>query len=154
MTLHVRRARSEDTGAACATVRRSIEVCSVEDHGGERARLDAWPRNKTPEDFLAWIQDDDLYCNVAERGSNLVGFGMASFSGELLLCFGTPEVRFQGVGKAVLQAIEHWATTSSIAGASDPITGRFASQELSSGTEAGRSTVNPLRPCRPCGARR
>ncbi len=90
-------------------------MCCLEDHGGKRAKLDAWLRNKTPENFLAWIESDGLYCTVVERGSSVVGFGMASVSGELLLCFVTPEVRFQGVGKAILLAIERWAATASIA---------------------------------------
>lgn len=114
MTFHARRARTEDAGAACRAVRRSIEVCCLEDHQGEPARLDLWLRNKTPENFLAWIESDSLYCTVVERSSSVVGFGMASVSGELLLCFVAPEVRFQGVGKALLQAIERWATTASI----------------------------------------
>ncbi len=71
-------------------------------------------KNKTPGNFLAWIESDSLYCAVVERDSSVIGFGMATVSGELLLCFVTPEVRFQGVGKAVLQAIERWATKASI----------------------------------------
>ena len=78
-------------------------------------RLGAWLHNKTQENFLAWIQSDSLYCVVAEGGAGVVGFGMASAKGELMLCYVTPEVRFQGVGGAVLQEIERWAHTTGIA---------------------------------------
>lgn len=37
-----------------------------------------------------------------------------SAPGELLLCYVVPEVRFRGAGKAMLQAIELWATASGV----------------------------------------
>lgn len=113
MTFGVRAAKPEDAEAACGAVRTSIEVCCAEDHGGDRERLDAWLKNKTPETFRTWIQSDKLYCVVVEESSRIVGFGMSS-GGEVLLCYVAPEVRFLGAGKAVLQAIELWAATSGV----------------------------------------
>jgi GNAT superfamily N-acetyltransferase len=113
MPFSVRTSKPEDAEAACSVVRASIEVCCAADHGGERARLDAWLKNKTPETFSAWIQSDSLYCVVVEESSKIVGFGMAA-AGEVLLCYVAPEVRFRGAGKAVLQAIELWAATSGV----------------------------------------
>lgn len=108
-TTTTRRATSQDAAAACKVVRHSIEHCGIEDHEGISTRLDAWLRNKTPDNFLAWMERDDLCCVVAESEAGVVGFGMASTAGKLLLCYAAPSVLYQGVGKAVLQAIERWA---------------------------------------------
>lgn len=113
MPFSVRQPKPEDAEAACSAVRASIEVCCAADHGGERARLDAWLKNKTPETFRAWIQSDTLYCVVVEESSKIVGFGMSA-AGEVLLCYVTPEARFRGAGKAVLQSIELQVKTSGI----------------------------------------
>ena len=86
-------------------------MCCAEDHGGDTARIDAWLKNKTPETFRTFIQSEKLYCVVVEESSKIVGFGMAA-AGEVLLWYVAPEVRFRGAGKAVLQAIERWASTS------------------------------------------
>lgn len=116
MTNSVRPARSEDAEAACRVVRDSIEQCCAEDHEGDPLRLDAWLRNKTPDNFLAWIQRDDLHCVVAEGASGVMGFGMASTAGEVLLCYAAPSARFQGVGKAVLRDTERWAVATGLTG--------------------------------------
>lgn len=113
MKFSVRTSRPEDAEAACSAVRSSIEVCCADDHGGDRTRLDAWLKNKTPEAFRTWIQSDSLYCVVAEENSKIVGFGMAA-AGEVLLCYVAPEVRFRGAGKSILQAIEQWAAASGV----------------------------------------
>lgn len=113
ITFSVRAAKPEDVQAACSAVRASIEVCCAEDHGGDRARLDAWLKNKTPETFRPWIQSDKIYCVVVEESSRIVGFGMSA-GGDVLLCYVVPEVRFLGAGKAVLQAIERRAATSGV----------------------------------------
>ncbi|MDR7150394.1 GNAT superfamily N-acetyltransferase [Hydrogenophaga palleronii] len=114
MTIHVRQARPEDAAAACRVVRNAIEQCCAEDHEGDPARMDAWLRNKTPENFVTWIQRDDLYCVVAGGKADVIGFGMASAAGELLLCYVAPAVLHQGVGKALLQEIEQWASAAGL----------------------------------------
>ena len=43
---------------------------------------------------------------VAERDSEVVGVGMASLSGEIMLNYVHPEARFCGVSKSILAAIE------------------------------------------------
>lgn len=115
MNTSVRQTRPQDAAASCQVVRDAIEQCCAEDHEGNPVRLDAWLRNKTPDNFLAWIQRDDLYCVVAEGEAGVIGFGMASAAGELLLCYAAPSVRFQGVGKAVLIEVERWAVTTGLA---------------------------------------
>lgn len=113
MTFNIRRAKPDDAEAACNAVRTSIEECCAKDHEGEKARLDAWLKNKSPENFRFWIQSENLYCIVVEERSRIVGFGMSA-TGELLLCYVSPEVRFRGAGKAMFQAIELWAATTGV----------------------------------------
>jgi GNAT superfamily N-acetyltransferase len=108
-TTSARRATPQDATAVCRVVRDSIKHCCKEDHEGISTRLDAWLKNKTPENFVTWIERDNLYCVVAAGEAGVVGFGMASAAGELLLCYVAPSALNQGVGKAVLQAIERWA---------------------------------------------
>ena len=50
---------------------------------------------------------------VVEEGSKIVGFGMSAV-GDVLLCYVTPEARFRGAGKSVLQAIELHAAASGV----------------------------------------
>lgn len=114
MTYTVRLAKPQDAEAACNAVRSSIEDCCIEDHESNKARLDAWLKNKSPENFRRWIQSESLYCVVVEASYRVVGFGMCT-TGELLLCYVLPEVRFRGAGKAMLQDIELWAATTGVA---------------------------------------
>jgi GNAT superfamily N-acetyltransferase len=109
MVIHVRQARPADAEVTCLVVRESIQQCCVEDHENDPARVSAWLRNKTPQNFVAWTERDDLYCVVAESEAGVVGFSMASIQGELLLCYVAPAALYQRVGKAVLQEIERWA---------------------------------------------
>lgn len=111
MSFSVRRAKWEDAQVACSVVRRSIEECCHDDHRGNPDRLEAWLKNKTPGNFLGWIQSDELFCAVVEEESRVVGFGMSS-TDEVLLCYVVPEALHRGAGKAMLQSIENWAVTS------------------------------------------
>jgi N-acetylglutamate synthase-like GNAT family acetyltransferase len=43
---------------------------------------------------------------VAERDSEIVGVGMASLSGEIMLNYVHPEARFGGVSKSILATLE------------------------------------------------
>ena len=115
MSFHIRRAQVEDAEAACEAVRRSIAACCHEDHGGDPVRLSAWLGNKTPGSFRGWIEREGLHCVVAGSADRrIVGFGMAA-AGEILLCYVTPEVRFLGVGRGVLQALERHAVAAGAA---------------------------------------
>jgi GNAT superfamily N-acetyltransferase len=111
MNFSVRRARPEDAESACVAVRRSIEQCCVEDHQGDPERIAIWLHNKTPENFLAWIQGEKQICVVAEESSSVVGFGMSS-TDEVLLCYVVPEALHRGVGRAVLGSLERLAAAS------------------------------------------
>jgi GNAT superfamily N-acetyltransferase len=106
MQSSVRLARVEDATAACAVLRRSIVECCVEDHRGDEAILAAWLENKTPENVGEWFASSRTYAVVAEKNGNVVGVALLGGSGSVALCYLVPEARFEGMGKAMLLALE------------------------------------------------
>lgn len=109
MNVTVRAADPKDAEAAIQVLHRSInELCTL-DHKGDDATIAKWLANKTPQDFLAWLESADNYCVVAERDHHIVGVGMAHRSGEIRLCYLAPGVQRQGVGKAICAALERKA---------------------------------------------
>lgn len=101
----VRQARPEDAEEACAVLRRSIRECCVEDHGGDETVLASWLGNKTPENLRAWFGGGG-YAVVAEVGGVISGVAQLGADGKISLCYLLPEVRFRGVGKAMLTELE------------------------------------------------
>lgn len=68
--------------------------------------------NKTPDFVRMLVLAPTAFSVVAIVNSAVVGLGSASRTGELTLCYVTPSVRFAGVGKALLAAVEdHSART-------------------------------------------
>lgn len=102
----IREAVEADAEAACRVLRRSITECCIADHCNDQELLNSWLRNKTPENVIAWITHDSNITRVAVTGNRIVGFAMLQKSGYLALNYILPEVLFQGVGRALLQALE------------------------------------------------
>ena len=111
MPITYRDARSADAEAICRVVRRSITECCAADHGGDLRLLTAWLANKTPDTVRDWLHSKPSIAVIACRNEDAVGFGMAT-PGEIKLCYVVPELRFQGVGKALLQRLEQAAIHS------------------------------------------
>ena len=53
----VRDALPEDAAAAVAVLRASIAELCVADHQNDPASLERWLRNKTVQNFVAWLAD-------------------------------------------------------------------------------------------------
>jgi GNAT superfamily N-acetyltransferase len=106
MDAQVRVAKEEDAEAACAVLRRSITECCSLDHNDDPSQLAPWLKNKTPENVRQWIVDPSSYAVVAEESGDIIGVAMMLVSGEVTLCYLVPEVRFTGVGKALLAELE------------------------------------------------
>lgn len=109
MNLSTRRATPRDSQAACTVLRRSITECCVDDHHNNPELLSAWLKNKTPEKVSAWFASNENFSVVAVSGEQVVGVGLLTKNGSLALCYALPEVRFIGVGKALLRAMESHA---------------------------------------------
>jgi GNAT superfamily N-acetyltransferase len=102
----VRRAEPKDADAAVALLRRSITELCVADHHGDAETIARWLSNKTRENFLSWLADDDSFCVVAEANDRLLGVGLVHRSGEIRLCYLLPGTQRQGIGKAIYLALE------------------------------------------------
>ena len=105
MGTHIRLATPEDATDVCAVVRRSIAECCAEDHRNDPTLVDRWLRNKTVTNTLSWLKNTQACSVVAEDNGSAVGFGMSQ-ADKILLCYLVPEVRFKGIGKSMLQALE------------------------------------------------
>jgi N-acetylglutamate synthase-like GNAT family acetyltransferase len=102
--MYIRQAKTEDAAAACAVLRRSItELCHA-DHGGDEILLGKWLSNKTVENVMRWILQTHFV--VAEEQETIVGVAAMNASGKITLNYVSPEARFHGVSKALMQQLE------------------------------------------------
>ncbi|MGB5864686.1 MAG: GNAT family N-acetyltransferase [Sulfitobacter sp.] len=102
----IRKATDADAEAAIDTLRRSISELCVADHDGDPEEIEAWLSNKTVEAWAKWIARGDATVLVADRHQMVVGVGMVSLQGEIMLNYVHPDARFSGVSKAMLAAME------------------------------------------------
>lgn len=108
-----RHAYSADAIPVSSLIRRSIAECCAADHHNDPALIAAWLRSKTAGNVAAWIAHPGKFCVVAVQGEQVLGFAMAE-ADQLLLCYVLPEFLLQGVGLALLQAVESHATAQGI----------------------------------------
>ena len=114
MPVTVRAATIDDAAASCDVIRRSIvELCRV-DYGSDEAFLARWLANKTVENVQRWISQSRHFL-VAEAGGTILGAASMTDSGKVLLNYVSPDARFRGVSKALMQALEDRARTAGIA---------------------------------------
>lgn len=95
-----------DAVEAVNTLRRSITELCVADHQNDPSEIEAWLGNKTVETWRQWIARDNAVVLVAERERKIIGVGMASLSGDILLNYVHPDARYGGVSKAILSGLE------------------------------------------------
>lgn len=107
MAIRIRQATDADARDATRTLRRSIRALCVADHRNDPAEIDSWLANKTEMSWQAWVAREDAIVLVAERDQTLVGVGMATLGGEIVLNYVDPDARFCGVSKAILSGLEN-----------------------------------------------
>jgi GNAT superfamily N-acetyltransferase len=105
----VRPAVPEDAADAVTVLRASITELCVADHQNDIASLERWLRNKTVENFRAWVADSSNFVVVAEELGLLCGVGLLARSGDLNLCYLRPGWQRRGIGSAILTALEERA---------------------------------------------
>ena len=104
--MQFREASVEDAVEACQVVRRSIaELCRA-DHQDDPIILEGWLSNNTPDNMRSWIADPSIYVVVATEGAAIIGVGAITASGEIILNYVSPDARFRGVSKAILNQLE------------------------------------------------
>jgi GNAT superfamily N-acetyltransferase len=105
--MHIREARAEDAAEACHVLRRSIAELCFADHQNEAAILEQWLANKTPENVASWISHPNNHVFVATDDKEaIVAVGAVTSAGEIILLYVSPDIRFQGVSRALLGRLE------------------------------------------------
>jgi N-acetylglutamate synthase-like GNAT family acetyltransferase len=105
MVFDIRLAKSSDAAEAAALLRASITQLCRADHRDDPQTLAQWLANKTPEEFLSWVKNDENFCVVAQS-DRLVGVGLLHRSGEIRLCYVLPGMQGHGIGKAIMSSLE------------------------------------------------
>ena len=104
--MRIRRARLEDGADAIQVLRASITQLCIDDHQNHADLLAPWLANKTLETFQTWHENPERILLVAVLGNSIVGIGMASTSGEIMLNYVAPNRRREGISSDVLAALE------------------------------------------------
>ena len=111
--LGVRPASVADATGAVDVLRRSITELCVEDHRNDAASLAHWLRNKTVEHFERWLLEPSNVVLVC-AGVTVGGVGLVTRGGQIHLCYVAPDRQRQGVGRALLLAMEAQALRSGL----------------------------------------
>jgi GNAT superfamily N-acetyltransferase len=109
MNIDIRAARSEDASHACDLLRQSIVQCCAEDHRDDKTVLTAWLGNKTPETVQVWFASPSNHSLIALVDGRIAGVAILTRKGKLGLLHVSPDLRFSGVGKTLLGAMESQA---------------------------------------------
>ena len=107
--MKIREGQAVDAPAACRVLRRSIKELCVADHRNDPAILERWLSNKTPGNFRLWITQEGNSLLVAVEGDTILAVGCVTDEGKITLNYVSPDVRFRGVSRALLAALEDWA---------------------------------------------
>lgn len=110
MIITVREGRPADADAAINTLRRSIAQLCLPDHGHDPEALESWLANKTKVSWHDWLSRTDRSVFVAEKDGLILGVGMISAAGEVMLNYVDPDARFAGISKKLLTHMERAAS--------------------------------------------
>ncbi|WP_333909207.1 GNAT family N-acetyltransferase [Bradyrhizobium sp. CCBAU 53415] len=62
--------------------------------------------NKTPEIFVSWIKQPGNSVLVAAEENDILAVGSVTDAGQITLNYVSPDVRFRGISRALLRALE------------------------------------------------
>jgi GNAT superfamily N-acetyltransferase len=104
--MQIRDAIPEDAPAASVVLKRSIaELCAI-DHRNDPSILARWLGNKTHENFCAWVEQAHNSVLVAVDEGEILAVGSVTDAGTIGLNYVSPDVRFRGISRALLNALE------------------------------------------------
>jgi GNAT superfamily N-acetyltransferase len=95
-----------DAGIISRILERSIRTGGALDHRNNPCLVEAWLRHKGCKDVDRWLLDDALYLRLGWLHGKPAGVALALTSGEICLCYVQPECFRQGVGRALMLAME------------------------------------------------
>ena len=104
--MEIRDAGPADAPAACLVMRRSIAELCIADHHNDPEILRRWLANKTPEIVGSWIGNPNNTMLLAVDGDAVLAVGLVTDAGEIRLNYVSPDARFRGVSRALMQALE------------------------------------------------
>lgn len=104
--INIRKAIVEDAADAIDTIHCSITELCIVDHHNNQNEIEEWLANKTEQQWRRWIARKDAVVLIAERERHVIGVGMATLKGEILLNYVHPKARFSGVSKEILAGLE------------------------------------------------
>ncbi len=104
--MEIRDATPEDADAACDVLRQSISRLCGADHGNDPAMLERWLSNKRPEIVADWARQPGNSLLVAIEGNAVLAVGSVTDAGEITLNYVSPDARFRGISRAMLQSLE------------------------------------------------
>ena len=87
-------------------LRRSIQELCHADHNGDAARLADWLSNNTQENMAAWIRNPQSLVFVATEGGRILGVAAMIRTGKITLNYVSPDARFRGISKALINRLE------------------------------------------------
>lgn len=104
--MKIRKAKISDAIDASTVLKRLIaELCRA-DHGDDPAKIATWTANKTPEEWISWLQQTDVTIYVAVLKDRITGVGAVTSNGEVRPNYVSPDARYCGVSKALLTRME------------------------------------------------
>jgi GNAT superfamily N-acetyltransferase len=104
--MEIREATADDAAAACIVLKRSIAELCAADHRDDPSILARWLGNKTHENFRAWVSQPDNSVLLAVENQEILAVGSVTDAGMIGLNYVSPDARFRGVSRALLQALE------------------------------------------------
>jgi GNAT superfamily N-acetyltransferase len=107
---------SEHSKELCDLLVESITMNCAVDYNNDPQIMKEWLANKNPENISQWINSTDNISLAAFDAvkNKFAGFILMNKEGEILLNYVLPAYIYKGVGKALLNEMEHLAKSSGI----------------------------------------
>jgi hypothetical protein len=104
--MKVREPDLSEAAAICEIVRASIKDLCRDDHSDDSLKLDRWLANKTPQNVARWISNSNNINLVGAMDERIVAAACMTLEGAIILNYVAPAMRFQGLSKMLLRAME------------------------------------------------
>jgi hypothetical protein len=104
--MEVREPDLSEAAAICTIVRASIKDLCRDDHFDDPLKLDRWLANKTPQDVARWISNSNNINLVAAKDGRIAAAACMTLEGSIILNYVAPDMRFLGLSKLLLRALE------------------------------------------------
>ncbi len=103
--IRIRQATPSDAKILSDILITSIRQLCIGDHKNDADLVDRWIANKSPDNIKKMIANPNTVFLVAELNGKPAGVGCYSHDGEILLNYVSPDYRFKGVSRAILDYI-------------------------------------------------